>query len=252
MKTRIISTAQHKGGSLKTTTAVSVGSILSRLGYKVLLVDLDAQANLTNSLLSGTNEEENLYTAMTGKTNLPIIPISETLYVVPASLQLGMVDLELASAIARERILADLLEPIKEQFDFIFLDCPPSLGILTLNAFTASTDIIVPMIAEVLPFQGLKMIYNFLGMVNKRLNPNVRILGILIARYEEVKLSRTIEQKLRSQLGDIVFTTKIRKNITVAAAPLEHKDIQAFDPKSNGAKDYMAFTEELLTRLKMK
>lgn len=252
MKTRIISTAQHKGGSLKTTTAVSVGSILSRLGYKVLLVDLDAQANLTNSLLSGTNEEENLYTAMTGKTNLPIIPVSETLYVVPASLQLGMVDLELASAIARERILADLLEPIKEQFDFIFLDCPPSLGILTLNAFTASTDIIVPMIAEVLPFQGLKMIYNFLGMVNKRLNPNVRILGILIARYEEVKLSRTIEQKLRSQLGDIVFTTKIRKNITVAAAPLEHKDIQAFDPKSNGAKDYMAFTEELLTRLKMK
>ena len=186
------------------------------------------------------------------RSKLPILPVSETLYVVPASLELAMLDLELASAIARERILADLLEPIKEQFDFIFLDCPPSLGILTLNAFTASTDIIVPMIAEVLPFQGLKMIYNFLGMVNKRLNPNVRILGILIARYEEVKLSRTIEQKLRSQLGDIVFTTKIRKNITVAAAPLEHKDIQAFDPKSNGAKDYMAFTEELLTRLKMK
>jgi len=251
MKTRIISVSNHKGGQSKTCSTVSVGSILSKRGYKVLLIDLDAQANLTNSLLEGTFEE-NLYTAMTGKSALPIVPVSETLYVVPASLQLAMIDLELASAMARERILTDLLEPIKDMFDFIFLDCPPSLGILTLNAFTASTDIIVPMVAEVLPFQGLKMISNFLSMVNKRLNPKVKILGILIARFEEVKLSRMIEQKLRSQLGEMVFATKIRKNITVAAAPLEHKDIQAFDPKSNGAKDYVAFTEELLTRLNMK
>lgn len=251
MKTRIISFSNHKGGQSKTSSTVSVGSNLSRRGYKVLLIDLDAQCNLTNSLLEG-NHEENLYTAMTGRSKLPILPVSETLYVVPASLELAMLDLELASAIARERILADLLEPIKDMFEFIFLDCPPSLGILTLNAFTASTDIIVPMVAEVLPFQGLKMISNFLSTVNKRLNPKVKILGILIARFEEVKLSRMIEEKLRSQLGDMVFTTKIRKNITVAAAPLEHKDIQAFDPKSNGAKDYMAFTEELLTRLNMK
>lgn len=251
MKTRIISFSNHKGGQSKTSSTVSVGSNLSRRGYKVLLIDLDAQANLTNSLLEG-NHEENLYTAMTGKSKLPILPVSETLYVVPASLELAMLDLELASAIARERILADLLEPIKDMFDFIFLDCPPSLGILTLNAFTASTDIIVPMVAEVLPFQGLKMISNFLSTVNKRLNPKVKILGILIARFEEVKLSRMIEEKLRSQLGDMVFTTKIRKNITVAAAPLEHKDIQTFDPKSKGAKDYMAFTKELLTRLNMK
>lgn len=251
MKTRIISFSNHKGGQSKTSSTVSVGSNLSRRGYKVLLIDLDAQCNLTNSLLEG-NYEENLYTAMTGRSKLPILSVSETLYVVPASLELAMLDLELASAIARERILADLLEPIKDMFDFIFLDCPPSLGILTLNAFTASTDIIVPMVAEVLPFQGLKMISNFLSTVNKRLNPKVKILGILIARFEEVKLSRMIEEKLRSQLGDMVFTTKIRKNITVAAAPLEHKDIQTFDPKSNGAKDYMAFTEELLTRLNMK
>lgn len=251
MKTRIISFSNHKGGQSKTSSTVSVGSNLSRRGYKVLLIDLDAQCNLTNSLLEG-NYEENLYTAMTCRSKLPILPVSETLYVVPASLELAMLDLELASAIARERILADLLEPIKDMFDFIFLDCPPSLGILTLNAFTASTDIIVPMVAEVLPFQGLKMISNFLSTVNKRLNPKVKILGILIARFEEVKLSRMIEEKLRSQLGDMVFTTKIRKNITVAAAPLEHKDIQTFDPKSNGAKDYMAFTEELLTRLNMK
>lgn len=251
MKTRIISVSNHKGGQSKTSTTVSVGSALSRQGYKVLLIDLDAQANLTNSLLEG-NHEENLYTAMAGKTKLPIVPASETLYVVPAALELAMLDLELASAIARERILTDLIEPIKDMFDFIFLDCPPSLGILTLNAFTASTDIIVPMVAEVLPFQGLKMIYNFLGIVNKRLNPNVRLLGILIARYEEVKLSRMIEEKLREQLGELVFCTKIRKNITVAEAPLEHKDILAFDPKSNGAKDYAAFTEELLVKLKMK
>lgn len=251
MKTRSISFSNHKGGQSKTSSTVSVGCNLSRRGYKVLLIDLDAQANLTNSLLEG-NHEENLYTAMTGRSKLPILSVSETLYVVPASLELAMLDLELASAIARERILSDLLEPIKDMFDFIFLDCPPSLGILTLNAFTASTDIIVPMVAEVLPFQGLKMISNFLSTVNKRLNPKVKILGILIARFEEVKLSRMIEEKLRSQLGDMVFTTKIRKNITVAAAPLEHKDIQSFDPKSNGAKDYMAFTEELLTRLNMK
>ena len=119
MKTRIISFSNHKGGQSKTSSTVSVGSNLSRRGYKVLLIDLDAQANLTNSLLEG-NHEENLYTAMTGRSKLPILPVSETLYVVPASLELAMLDLELASAIARERILADLLEPIKDMFDFIF------------------------------------------------------------------------------------------------------------------------------------
>lgn len=247
-KTHIIAVSNYKGGQSKTSTCVSVGSALAKQGKKVLLIDLDAQANLTNSLLNG-EFKETVYTAMKDESPLPLVELSANLYVSPASLELAMIDIELASAIARERILERLIEPIKDRFDFILLDCPPSLGLMTLNAFTAATGIIIPLVAEVLPFQGLKMITKFLNMVKTRLNPKLHIIGILIARWEEVNLSKMIEGKMRDQLGDLVFKTKIRKNITIATAPLEKLDIITFSPKSNGAKDYLAFTEELLTRL---
>lgn len=248
---RIISLANHKGGVGKTTTTASVGSILAGKGYKVLLVDLDAQANLTSSLLK-QDVSESIYTALVSKSStLPVYPVCSngSLDLVPASLELAQADLELSSRIARERILANLLESYKTSYDYILIDCPPSLGLLTLNAITASDYVIIPLVAEVLPFNGLKMISDFVFTLKKILNPKVDILGILITRWEMTKLSKTIEAGLRKELGDKIFRTKIRKNVTIAQAPLEATNIVAYDPKSNGAVDYQAFTEEFIERI---
>ena len=251
MKSRIIAVANHKGGVGKTTTTSSLGSILASKGYKVLLVDLDAQANLTTSL---TDEKpaETIYEAMTGKTDhLPVIRLSDTLNLVPSNLSLAMVDVELSNAIAREKVLAELFEQDKvtDKYDFIFLDCPPSLGLVTLNAFTASTDVIIPLVPEVLPFNGLSMINQVVSMVRKRLNPEAHVSGIIITRWENSKLYREIESRLSSKLGDIVYKSRIRKNIRIAEAPLKHKSIVDYDPQSNGAKDYQTLAEEFKTKM---
>ncbi|MBR4365507.1 MAG: ParA family protein [Bacteroidaceae bacterium] len=242
---KIISFANHKGGVGKTTTTASVGSILASQGKQVLVIDLDAQANLTASLLHGESDVS-IYNALVGNESLPVVDISPNLHLVPASLGLAMADLELASAMARERILAELIDEVKDNYDYILIDCPPSLGLLTLNAFTASNEIIIPLVAEVLPFKGLTMINNFIDMVRKRLNPKAHVTGILITRWENTNLSKQIEKGMRAQLGELVFQTKIRKNVTIAEAPLESKNIVEYAPRSNGAKDYKAFTEELL------
>ena len=245
MKTKIISVANHKGGVGKTTTVASVGSILASKGHSVLLVDLDAQSNLTSSLMKG-EPDTSIYSALLGKSEMPIIPLSENLFLVPATLQLAMADLELASAMAREKLLAELLEKVSGKYEYILIDCPPSLGLLTLNAFTASTDIIIPLVAEVLPFKGLAMINNFIVMVRRRLNPNAHISGILITRWESTKLGRGVEKQLRDSLGKTVYHTKIRKNVSLAEAPYEAQDIVTYAPKSNGAQDYLAFADELI------
>ena len=245
----VICIGNHKGGVGKTTVTANLGALLSQKGKKVLLIDLDAQANLTVSLLK-EEPDNSIYYALTGKTSeLPIVPVSDNLSIVPASLQLAMAEMELTAAISRERILAELLEKVKPDYNFILIDCPPSLGLLTLNAFTASNEIIIPLVAEVLPFKGLTMINDFIKQVQLRLNREAHISGILLTRWEATKLTTEIESRLRNQVGNLVFTTKIRKNITIAAAPLESKDIVEFNPKCNGAQDYRAFTEELLTRL---
>ena len=249
LKTRIISFSNHKGGVGKTTTTASVGTILASKKHNVLLIDLDAQANLTASLYDG-EVENSIYTALIGKSELPIIKLNKYLDLVPASLQLAMADLELASVMAREKILSELLEKVADKYEYILIDCPPSLGLLTLNALTASTDIIIPMVAEILPFKGLTMINDFVSMVQQRLNPNAHVSGISTTRWETTNLSKTIEEKLRENLGDIVFKTKIRKNVSLAEAPLENKNIAEYAPKSSGAEDYRALVNELIKKLK--
>ena len=175
--------------------------------------------------------------------------LGENLFLVPASLQLSMAELELASAMARERILAELLEPLKGEFEYVLIDCPLSLGLLTLNALSASTDIIIPLVAEVLPFKGLAMMNRFIGMVQKKLNERAHVTGILITRWENTKLGRGVENQLRESLAGKVFQTKIRKNVSLAEAPYEVTDIVTYAPKSNGALDYLEFATELAERL---
>lgn len=245
--TKTIAIANHKGGVGKTTTAASMGAILAQKGYKVLLIDLDAQANLTCSLLK-QEVTTSVYNSFVESVKLPIYNIGENLDLVPSSLQLAQADLQLGSALARERLLEDLLQPVMGDYDYILIDCPPSLSLMTLNAITVSDEVLIPLVAETLPFKGLTMITDFVGMVKAKLNPKVEVAGVLITRYEKSNLSKQIENGLRESLGELVFETKIRKNITVAQAPLEATNIVDYDKKSNGAIDYVAFTDEYLSK----
>lgn len=247
--TKIIAFANHKGGVGKTTTTASVGSILASKGFKVLLIDLDAQANLTYSMKQLPDVYQSIYNILVFKESPQPYNVSKNLDLIPSSQELAMVDIQLSSVIARERVLSRALSSIKENYDFILMDCPPSLGVLTLNACTFATDIIIPLIAEVLPFKGLAMINEFISNVREFLNPEVHVSGVLITRWEKTKLTSGIEQELRSSWGDLIFKTKIRKNVTIAEAPLESSNIIEYAPKSNGAADYLSFTEELLNRL---
>lgn len=260
-KTRIISVANHKGGVGKTTTTASVGTVLATMGYKVLLIDMDPQSNLTSSLMCVDTDalESTVSDALVGYPTLPLPVYSsaefsteghvhDSLYLVPSNLSLAGAELQLTSVMAREYILSRLLSKVSAEYDYVLIDCPPSLGLLTINALTASQYVIVPMVAEVLPFKGLEMIHNTIASVNERLNPTLQELGILITRYERSNISKDIEAKLRDSLGGLVFDTKIRKNITIAQAPLENVNIVDYDPKSNGAADYESFTRELVNK----
>lgn len=251
-KTKIISFANHKGGVSKTTTTASVGSILAKKGYKVLLIDLDAQANLTTSLLKDQTENS-IYDALMGDCALPCLNISENLDIVPADERLALADIMLSGKISRERILKGLItDEVKERYDFILIDCPPHLDLLVMNALTCSNEIIIPIVAEVLPFKGLIMIQKFIDEIHKALNEEAHISGILIARWESTILTNQTEENIRKKYGDIVFKTKIRKNISLAEAPNQHTNIVDYAPKSNGAIDYLQFTEELLRKLGFK
>lgn len=244
---KVIAIANHKGGVGKTTSVASIGAILSEMGKSVLLVDLDAQANLTSSLLKG-EQERTIYKALKGDEALPVVKVKEQLSIVPSSLELAGIELELSGRMSREFILKELIEPHLNSYDYILLDCPPSLGLITINALTAATDLYIALTAEALPTKGLKMLLDICSMVQKRLNKDIKLSGVIITRWEKSNLSLMVEETLRANYGEAVFTTKIRKNVSIAEAPLHSKDIIAYAPTSNGAKDYRALVEEILRR----
>ena len=248
---RVIAIANHKGGVGKTTAVASIGAALAGMGYKTLLVDLDAQANLTTSLLP-KEPERTIYNALKERKQLPIVEVKPLLHLSPSSLDLAGIELELSGVMQREFILKDLLEPAADNYDYILLDCPPSLSLIAVNAFISSSDVIVPLTAEALPFKGLTMIEDVVAMVKKRLNPSLSLSGIVLGRWAGRKLNKMVEEALRENYPDIVFNTKIRENISIAEAPLTKTDIYSYAPESNGAKDYQALTEELLQRLQKK
>lgn len=252
VNTKIIAIASHKGGVGKTTTAATLGSLLSSQGKKTLLVDLDAQRNLTSTFM-GTkfNPEMTLYESMSRKAPLAIYEVRDNLDIVPSSLDMGALDTVIASRIQRETILRDILRSLKDEYDWILLDCPSQMGIITVNAFTAANSIIVPVSCDAYAAEGMLQLIKMAEIVSSGLNPSLDIDGIIITRFHTRRsLDRMVEQDLREHYGDLVFPTKIRENATIVHAPIMSLDIISYDPKCNGAKDYAALLKEIEERLR--
>lgn len=248
MKTKIITIANHKGGVGKTTSTASIGDALAILGKRVLLIDLDAQQNLTFTLTQNEEPETSVYDALVKDSPLPIVKVKENLDLVPASLELARAEIDMATKIAREGILKSLLEDYRDKYDYVLIDCPPSLGIVTTNALVASDRLYIPLTAEALPMKGLAMLDDVVGEVRRRVNPSLELGGVFFTRFNNRNLNKEVVKMIEGRYGDMVFNTKIRENIALAEMPLSGQSIFEYDPKSNGAVDYMELAKEILTK----
>ena len=245
---KIISISNHKGGVGKTTSAINLGAALQLQKKRVLLVDLDPQANLSQSL-GITNPERTIYDALKGADPIQVIPILKGLDLVASTLDLSGAEVELSAEAGREYILSELLEPLRSSYHYILIDSPPSLGLLTINAFTASDEVIIPLQAHYLALQGLAKLTEVIEKIQRRLNKRLKIGGVFITQYDSRKvLNRDVASTIESHFKGLVFTTKIRDNIALAEAPAQGLDIFRYNPKSNGAEDYLSLSKELIQR----
>ena len=241
----IITISNHKGGVGKTTSALNIGAGLASLGKTVLLVDLDPQANLSQSL--GIREPvETVYGSIRGDYPLRPLTIAKGLDLIPSTLDLSGAEIELSSETGREYILRELLEPVREAYDYILIDSPPSLGLLTINALTASNEVFIPLQAQYLALQGLSKLVEVIEKIQKRLNQSLRIGGVFITQYDHRKvLNRNVVETIETHFKEKVFKTRIRDNVALAEAPTAGLDIFSYAPKSYGAEDYLALSKEI-------
>jgi chromosome partitioning protein len=257
---RRIALMNQKGGVGKTTTCVNLGAALARRGLRVLLVDMDPQANLTVHLdIRPDALEKSVYDLLTGRAALAdILRPTSTLGmdVAPASLDLAGAEMELVSTVGREQILREAVDRLEaggsgapEPYDFLLVDCPPSLGLLAVNALTAVREVVVPLQAEFFALQGMARLREVVGLVEKRLNPGLSVLGILPSMVDSrTTLSREVMAEIRGYFGAAVFGTAIRRNVRLAEASSHGRTVFEYAPDSNGAADYAALAEEVLRR----
>jgi len=245
---KIISLLNHKGGVGKTTSTINIGAGLVELGKKVLLIDLDPQANLTLSL-GISRQKFSIYEALRGESELIPYSVKENLDVITSNLDLSGAEMELINEAGREYILRELFEAIIDDYDFIIIDCPPSLGLLTLNALTSSHMVFIPLQTEFLALQGLTKIKQVIDKVRFRLNKKLHIGGVIATMYDRRKiLNRDVVETIKKYFGKKVFNTLIRDNVALAEAPAQRKDIFAYSPNSKGAKDYKELCLEIIER----
>lgn len=246
---KVISIINHKGGVGKTVTTANLGAALTIRGYKTLLIDLDGQANLTDILGLSIELENTIYEAMRGQCGLPIETTPDGLKIVPSCLDMSAIDTDLMPKYAREFVLSKLIDPIRKDYDYILIDCPPSLSLSTINAMTASDSILIPVEAEYLAMRGMGKLTNVLEDVKNNLNKNIKIEGIVITKYDNRKnLNQDTYKTIESIFASKVFKTKIRPNVAIGEATASHRDIFRHAPKSAGAEDYNKLCDELLTK----
>ncbi|HHD7666176.1 TPA: ParA family protein [Enterococcus faecium] len=250
---QIIAVANQKGGVGKTTTTVNLGACLASLGKKVLLVDMDAQGNATSGVgIRKPDVTKDIYDVLVNE--LPIdeatlITEHENLSIVPATLQLAGAEIELTSMMARESRLKGSLAEVSSQYDYILIDCPPSLGHLTINSFTASDSILIPVQCEYYALEGLSQLLNTVRLVQKHFNPELEIEGVLLTMYDaRTNLGNEVVEEVRKYFREKVYETIIPRNIRLSEAPSHGKPIIDYDPRSRGAEVYQALAKEVVSR----
>ncbi|AFQ46454.1 ParA family protein [Desulfosporosinus meridiei] len=254
MVTNVIAIANQKGGVAKTTTAINLSACLSELGKRVLLVDLDPQGNAT----SGMGIVKNKLTRCIYDVLINDVPLEQVimkteqkgLKVVPARIELAGAEIELVSQSSREAKLRKAIDDVKNDYDFIFIDCPPSLGLLTINALTAATDVIIPIQCEYYALEGLTLLMNTLDRVRKHLNPKLNILGALLTMFDaRTNLSIQVVDEVKKYFPQKVFRNIVPRNVRLSEAPSHGKAINTYDSRSRGAEVYRDLAKEVLERV---
>jgi chromosome partitioning protein len=247
---KIISVANQKGGVGKTTTTVNLGTILAKKGKKVLLIDADPQGNASSGLGVEKEVEFSTYDILVGDVEMKDVlqdTAIKNLKVCPSNISLAGAEVELVSMMSREQRLKEKLEEIKNKFDYILIDCPPSLGLITLNAFTASDSVLIPVQCEYFALEGLGQLLNTINLVKKHLNKSITIEGALLTMYDvRTNLSNQVVKEVKKYFDDKVYKTVIPRNVRVSEAPSYGMPITEYDPRSKGAKSYVKFAKEFL------
>ena len=247
----IYALANQKGGVGKTTTAVSLAACLAQAGGTAIVIDADPQANATVALGLPKDEKPSLYDVLAGMPAIEALRDTQIpgLRVLPAHADLAAANVELPRTENSEHLLRDALAPLKDEAQFIFLDCPPSIGPLTLNALGAADKVLVPVQAEYFALEGLGSLLETLALVQKQLNPQLAIEGLIITMFDpRTRLSHDVEQEVRKHFPSLVFDTVIPRNVRVSEAPSYGLPITHYDPRSSGAEAYLALAEELVSR----
>lgn len=247
---KIVSVANQKGGVGKTTTTVNLSTILAKRGKKVLLIDTDPQGNATSGL--GIEKESDLSTYDLLITDVAAEDIIQetgikNLYISPSNMNLAGAEVQLVSMMSREQRMKEKLDVIKDKFDFILIDCPPSLGLITLNAFTASDSVLIPVQCEYYALEGLGQLLNTVELVRKHLNKNLYVEGAILTMYDiRTNLANQVVREVKKFFQNKVYKTVIPRNVKVSEAPSYGMPITIYDPKSKGARSYEKFAKEFL------
>ena len=249
---KIISVANQKGGVGKTTTTVNLSTLLAKKGKKVLLIDTDPQGNATSGLGVTKELELSVYDVLVGDTTF-IDTVEKTsiknLSICPSNISLAGAEVQLVSMMSREQRLKVKLDEIKDLYDFILIDCPPSLGLITLNAFTASDSVLIPVQCEYFALEGLGQLLNTVNLVKKHLNKGLEIEGALLTMYDaRTNLSLQVVENVKDNLNQNIYKTIIPRNVRLAEAPSYGMPINLYDPKSKGTESYLLLAEEVINK----